>query len=322
MTTDRDERLGQMSGDHSGFRDTGSWDTGFQGTGFQDTDFLAQRFEAHRGHLRAVAHRMLGSVVEAEDAVQEAWFRVSRSDTARIDNLGGWLTTVVGRVCLDMLRSRKSRAEEPLDGATAGSGPGAAVPGTVADPEQDALLADSVGVALLVVLDTLTPAERLAFVLHDLFGVPFEEVADVVDRTPAAARQLASRARRRVRGADVHEAGAAGRRRQREVVGAFLAAAHEGDFEGLLEVLDPDVIARAEAGVATGAAAVARGAATYGSLAGVARLMLVDGAVGAVVLVGGRVERALRFAFVRDRIAVIDIVTDPERVSRLDVRPI
>ncbi|WP_369271866.1 sigma-70 family RNA polymerase sigma factor [Streptomyces sp. R11] len=321
-----------MSGDYTGFRDTGFRDTGFRDTGFRDTgfrdtgfrdsDFLALRFEAHRGHLRAVAHRMLGSVVEAEDAVQETWFRVSRSDTTRIDNLGGWLTTVVGRVCLDMLRSRKSRAEEPLDGATASSGPGASVPGTAADPEQHALLADSVGVALLVVLDTLTPAERLAFVLHDLFGVPFEEVADVVDRTPAAARQLASRARRRVRGADVHEAGPAGRRRQREVVGAFLAAAREGDFEGLLEVLDPDVIARAEAGVATGAAAVARGAATYGSLAGVARLMLVDGAMGAVVLVGGRVERALRFAFVRDRIAVIDIVTDPERVSLLDVRPV
>ncbi|WP_328426816.1 sigma-70 family RNA polymerase sigma factor [Streptomyces sp. NBC_00443] len=296
--------------------------TGFRGTGYGDSAFLAQRFEAHRGHLRAVAHRMLGSVVEAEDAVQEAWFRVSRSDLDRIDNLGGWLTTVVGRVCLDMLRSRKSRAEEPLDGAAAGSGPGAAVPDTDAGPEQDALLADSVGVALLVVLDTLTPAERLAFVLHDLFGVPFEEVADVVDRTPAAARQLASRARRRVRGADVHEADRAGRRRRREVVGAFLAAAREGDFEGLLEVLDPDVIARTEAGVATGAAAVARGAATYGSLAGVARLMLVDGALGAVVLVGGRVERALRFAFVRGRIAVIDIVTDPGRVSRLDVRPV
>ncbi|MEU8750014.1 sigma-70 family RNA polymerase sigma factor [Streptomyces chartreusis] len=303
------------------------------GTGTDDTDFLARRFEAHRGHLRAVAHRMLGSTAEAEDAVQEAWFRMSRSDTSRVDNLGGWLTTVVGRVCLDMLRSRKSRAEEPLDTAAAAP-PGSPAEGSTAavsrpaDPEQDALLADSVGVALLVVLDTLTPAERLAFVLHDLFGVPYEEVAAVVDRTPAAARQLASRARRRVQGAEVPEHDRALRRRQWEVVDAFLAAAREGDFEGLLDVLDPDVIARSEAGVTTGAAAVARGASTFGSAAlgarpaPVARHALVDGAPGSVVLVGGRVERALRFAFVRDRIAVIDIVTDPERVARLDIESV
>ncbi|MFD5855161.1 sigma-70 family RNA polymerase sigma factor [Streptomyces chartreusis] len=303
------------------------------GTGTDDTDFLARRFEAHRGHLRAVAHRMLGSTAEAEDAVQEAWFRMSRSDTSRVDNLGGWLTTVVGRVCLDMLRSRKSRAEEPLDTAAAAppagsaEGSAAAVPRPV-DPEQDVLLADSVGVALLVVLDTLTPAERLAFVLHDLFGVPYEEVAAVVDRTPAAARQLASRARRRVQGAEVPEHDRALRRRQWEVVDAFLAAAREGDFEGLLDVLDPDVIARSEAGVTTGAAAVARGASTFGSAAlgarpaPVARHALVDGAPGSVVLVGGRVERALRFAFVRDRIAVIDIVTDPERVAGLDIESV
>ncbi|MBT2676870.1 sigma-70 family RNA polymerase sigma factor [Streptomyces sp. ISL-14] len=292
-----------------------------------DTDFLAQRFEAHRARLRAVAHRMLGSAAEADDAVQEAWFRVSRSDTTRVDNLGGWLTTVVGRVCLDMLRSRKSRAEQPLD-TTAPASAASADPATPAafasaftpapatDPEQDALLADSVGVALLVVLDALTPAERLAFVLHDLFGVSYEEVAAVVDRTPAAARQLASRARRRVRGADVPEND---RARQRQVVDAFLAAARDGDFEGLLDVLDPDVVARTEVGVATGAAAVARGAATFGPLAGVGRPALVDGAVGFVVLAEGRVERAFRFAFVRDRIAAIDIVTDAERVSRLDV---
>lgn len=286
-----------------------------------DTDFLARRFEAHRGHLRAVAHRMLGSGAEAEDAVQEAWFRVSRSDTTRIDNLGGWLTTVVGRVCLDMLRSRRSRAEEPLD--TAAPPPTApTVAATAPDPEQDALLADSVGVALLVVLDTLTPAERLAFVLHDLFGVSYDEVADVVDRTPAAARQLASRARRRVQGAAAPGSGGAGRRRQREVVDAFLAAAREGDFEGLLDVLDPDVIARTEVGVTTGAAAVARGAATFGPLAGAGRAALVDGVPGFVVFAEGRVERVLRFAFVRDRIAVIDIVTEPGRVSRLDVRMI
>jgi RNA polymerase sigma-70 factor (ECF subfamily) len=253
--------------------------------------------------------------------VQEAWFRVSRSDTARIDNLGGWLTTVVGRVCLDMLRSRRSRAEEPLD-AAAPEPPAPTASATAPDPEQDALLADSVGVALLVVLDTLTPAERLAFVLHDLFGVSYDEVADVVDRTPAAARQLASRARRRVQGVGAPETGGAGQRKRREVVAAFLAAAREGDFEGLLDVLDPDVIARTEVGVTTGAAAVARGAATFGPLAGVARTALVDGVPGFVVLAEGRVERALRFAFVRDRIAVIDIVTEPGRVSRLDVREI
>ncbi|MFI7410493.1 sigma-70 family RNA polymerase sigma factor [Streptomyces sp. NPDC049627] len=289
-----------------------------------DTDFLAQRFEAHRGHLRAVAHRMLGSTAEAEDAVQEAWFRVSRSDTTRVDNLGGWLTTVVGRVCLDMLRSRKSRAEEPLDtAAPPSSAPAAFASASTAGPEQDAVLADTVGVALLVVLDTLTPAERLAFVLHDLFGVPYDEVGAVVDRTPAAARQLASRARRRVQGAEPPEADRARQRRQREIVDAFLAAARDGDFDGLLDVLDPDVIARTEAGVATGAAAVARGAAMFGgSFAGAARAALVDGAAGFVVLAGGRVERALKFAFVRDRIAVIDIVTDPGRVSRLDVRPV
>ncbi|WP_432194157.1 sigma-70 family RNA polymerase sigma factor [Streptomyces sp. bgisy027] len=302
------------------------------GTGTDDTDFLARRFEAHRGHLRAVAHRMLGSTAEAEDAVQEAWFRMSRSDTSRVDNLGGWLTTVVGRVCLDMLRSRKSRAEEPLETAAAPpAGPAEGSAGALprpADPEQDALLADSVGVALLVVLDTLTPAERLAFVLHDLFGVPYEEVAAVVDRTPAAARQLASRARRRVRGAEVPEHDRALRRRQWELVDAFLAAAREGDFEGLLDVLDPDVVARSEAGVTTGAAAVARGASTFGSAAlgarpaVIARHALVDGAPGSVVLVGGRVDRALRFAFVRDRIAVIDIVTDPARVARLDIESV
>lgn len=294
-----------------------------QGTG--DTDFLAQRFETHRGHLRAVAHRMLGSAAEADDAVQEAWFRVSRSDTTRVDNLGGWLTTVVGRVCLDMLRSRKSRAELPLDPTAP---PAAFASATAADPEQDALLADSVGVALLVVLDTLTPAERLAFVLHDLFGVSYDEVGAVVDRTPSAARQLASRARRRVQGAEVPEPDGDGQRRQREIVDAFLAAARDGDFDGLLDVLDPDVVARSEAGVTTGAAAVARGASTFGpaALAArpslVARHALIDGAAGVVVLVAGRLERALKFAFVRDRIAVIDIVTNPARLSRLDVGPI
>ncbi|MGC9543233.1 sigma-70 family RNA polymerase sigma factor [Streptomyces sp. UG1] len=287
-----------------------------------DTHLLALRFEAHRGHLHAVAHRMLGSTAEAEDAVQEAWFRVSRTDTRAVDNLGGWLTTVVGRVCLDMLRSRRSRAEEPLE-TTAPVHTAAPATAPAADPEQDALLADSVGAALLVVLDTLTPAERLAFVLHDLFAVPYEEVAAIVDRTPTATRQLASRARRRVQGADAPEADLA---RQREVVDAFLAAARGGDFEGLLEVLDPDVVVRTEAGVTTGAAAVARGATAFanraGAGAGAGRPALVDGAPGAVLLAEGRrVERALKFAFVRDRIAVIDIVTDPGRLSRLDVQP-
>ncbi|GHH30563.1 sigma-70 family RNA polymerase sigma factor [Streptomyces lanatus] len=285
-----------------------------------DTDYLAHRFEAHRSHLRAVAHRMLGSTTEAEDAVQETWFRVSRTDTSTVDNLAGWLTTVTGRVCLDMLRSRKSRAEQPLD--TTSPPP---TPTAPTDPEQDALLADSIGVALLVVLDTLTPAERLAFVLHDLFAVPFEEIATVLDRTPAAARQLASRARRRVQGAEPPEHDRTCTHRQRQVVEAFLAAAREGDFEGLLDVLDPDVVARTEAGVTTGAAAVARGASTFGSAALAARPALtvrhalIDGTTAVVALADGRLERALKFAFVRDRITVIDIVTAPDRLARLDI---
>ncbi|MFG2280371.1 sigma-70 family RNA polymerase sigma factor [Streptomyces asoensis] len=265
--------------------------------------------------MRAVAHRMLGSAAEADDAVQETWVRLSRSGGAaagrEIDNLAGRLTTVVGRVCLDMLRARRSRAEEPWESRPP------ALSSEAADPAHDALLADSVGVALLVVLDTLTPAERLAFVLHDLFGVPYEEVAAVVDRTPGAARQLASRARRRVRGAREPDADLA---RQRKAVDAFLAAARGGDFEGLLAVLDPDVPARSEAGVATGAARVAAGATSYASLAGVARPALIDGVVGVAVFVDGRLERTLSFLFVGGgRIAVIDIVTDPARVARLDV---
>ncbi|MGY4739994.1 sigma-70 family RNA polymerase sigma factor [Streptomyces sp. ATMOS53] len=278
-----------------------------------DDDFLADSFEAQRGRLRAVAHRMLGSAAEADDAVQEAWVRLSRSESGEIDNLAGWLTTVVGRVCLDMLRSRRSRGEEPLENWTSDRSDPSAVPG----PAQDALLADSVGVALLVVLDTLTPAERLAFVLHDLFGVEYEEVAGIVDRTPEAARQLASRARRRVRGAEEPDID---RVRQRKVVDAFLAAAREGDFDGLLAVLDPDVVARSGAGVTTGAAAVARGASSFARLADVARPALVDGATGLAVLVDGRVERALAFTFVRGgRIALIDVTADPEDLSRLEV---
>ncbi|MGW3283848.1 sigma-70 family RNA polymerase sigma factor [Streptomyces sp. NPDC001002] len=276
-----------------------------------ETEFLALRFESHRSRLRAVAHRMLGSFAEADDAVQEAWFRLVRTDARQVENLGGWLTTVVGRVCLDMLRSRRSRAEEPLETH-------ARVPAVdAADPEQDTLLADSVGVALLVVLETLSPPERLAFVLHDLFGVSYEEVGTVVGRSPVAARQLASRARRRVRGA---EAPGADRARQWQVVDAFLAATREGDFAALVELLDPDVIARADTGVTSGATAVAKGAATYGRYAGVSRPALVDGVPGVAAFVDDHLDRALTFTFVRNRIAVIDIVTAPDLVARLDVR--
>ncbi|MFD7434649.1 sigma-70 family RNA polymerase sigma factor [Streptomyces sp. NPDC059861] len=282
-------------------------------------DFLAERFEAHRTHLSAVAHRMLGSLAEADDAVQEAWFRLSRSDTREVDNLGGWLTTVVGRICLDMLRSRKSRAEESLEQSLDTGAPvPAATPAGVPDPEYDALLADSVGIALLVVLDTLTPAERLAFVLHDMFAVPYEEVATIVGRTPTAARQLVSRARRRVQGAPAPGADLA---RQRAVVDAFLAASRGGDFDGLLRVLDPDVTARGETGVTIGAAAVASGATRFAHLARVARHALLDGAPGLVVFSddGQRLVQVLRFTFVRERIAVIEIVSDVERLSRIDV---
>ncbi|MER6381604.1 sigma-70 family RNA polymerase sigma factor [Streptomyces sp. NPDC001250] len=277
----------------------------------RDDDLLAERFEAYRGHLRAVAYRMLGSATEAEDAVQEAWFRLSRSDAREVGNLGGWLTTVVGRVCLDMLRSRRSRGEQSLDTWHP-------EPSAEPDPAQDAVLADSVGVALLVVLETLSPAERLAFVLHDLFGVPFEEVGGVLGRSPAAARQLASRARRRVRGADAPEADLV---RQREVVDAFLAAARGGDFEGLLAVLDPDVVARSEAGATVGAAGVASGAKSFAHLARVARPALVDGATGLVVYADGRVERVLTFTFAADRITSIDVVTNPADLSTLTIEP-
>ncbi|MFI2203697.1 sigma-70 family RNA polymerase sigma factor [Streptomyces sp. NPDC020192] len=276
-----------------------------------DVDTLAVRFEAYRGHLRAVAYRMLGSAAEAEDAVQEAWFRLSRSDTSEVQNLGGWLTTVVGRVCLDMLRSRRTRGEEPLDTwyPAASAEP---------DPERDALLADSVGTALLVVLDQLTPAERLAFVLHDLFGVPFEEVGGILGRTPAAVRQLASRGRRRVRGADAPETDLV---RQRAVLDAFLAAARDGDFEGLLAVLDPDVLARGDAGTSIGAIGVASGAKNFAHLAALSRPALIDGATGLVLYADGRLERVLTFTFVADRITTIDIVTDPARLAELTIEP-
>ncbi|MFC3996299.1 sigma-70 family RNA polymerase sigma factor [Nocardiopsis sediminis] len=286
-----------------------------------DREFLAESFEGHRPHLRSVAYRMLGSLSEADDAVQEAWLRLSRTDSADIGNLGGWLTTVVGRVCLDMLRSRRSRGEEPLEGHLPDPIVGGV--GAEAGPEQEALMADSVGLALIVVLETLAPAERLAFVLHDLFGVPFDEIAPIVDRTPAAARQLASRARRRVRGAaPVPDADLA---RQREVVDAFLAASRGGDFDALVAVLDPDVVVRADGGalrpssVARGAESVARGAITFARMAGVARPALVNGAAGVVEMVAGEPVAVVAFTVVGGRVAELDILTAPERLRRLDL---
>ena len=283
-------------------------------------EWLAGRFEEHRTHLRAVAYRMLGSVSEADDAVQETWLRLSRSDTSKVENLGGWLTTVLGRVCLDMLRSRKSRREESL---------GARVPEPIAgradgaDPEQEALLSDSVGLALLVVLETLTPAERLAFVLHDMFAVPFDEIAPIVGRSPDAARQLASRARRRVRGADTsYELDLT---RQREVVDAFLAAARDGDFDALVAVLDPDVVLRSDRAAlpadapreVRGAPAVARRALVGRARA--ARPALVDGAVGVIVTPRGRLLIVLDFKIRDGKIVEIDAVADPERLNQLDL---
>ncbi|CAL9534237.1 putative ECF RNA polymerase sigma factor SigI [Streptomyces sp. enrichment culture] len=273
-----------------------------------DADLLAERFEAHRPRLRAVAHRVPGSFAEADDAVQEGWFRLSRSSARDIDNLGGRLTTVVGRVCLDMLRARTSRREQPLESGRE------SVP--VAGPEQDALLADS-GVALLVVLEALTPAERLAFVLHDLFAVPYEEIAAIVDRTPAVARQLAGRARRRVRGAPAPDGDP---RREREVVEAFLAAARDGDSDGPLRVLDPEV-ARSETGVSAGAVTVARGAASFARLARLTETVLVGGRPGVVVRdSGGRPARAPAFTVVRDRIAVIEFFTEPGLIDETPPR--
>jgi RNA polymerase sigma factor (sigma-70 family) len=289
-----------------------------------EREFLAEQFEAHRTHLRAVAYRMLGSVSEADDAVQESWLRLSRSDPDRIENLGGWLTTVVGRVCLDMLRSRKARREEPL-------GPHLPEPIVSSedgvDPEHEALLADSVGLALLVVLETLSPPERLAFVLHDMFGVPFDEIAPLVERTPAAARQLASRARRQVRGT-VPESDA-DPAQQREVVDAFLAAARDGDFEGLVAVLDPDVVLRVDRGAMPmprgasrevhGARAVAEQAGSFASLAAFAKPALVNGAAGFVVAPRGRPFSVAGFTIAGGKIVEIDLLADPERLRDLDL---
>jgi RNA polymerase sigma-70 factor (ECF subfamily) len=282
-----------------------------------ERDYLAEQFEEHRTHLRGVAYRMLGSVSEVDDAVQEAWLRLSRTDTTDIDNLGGWLTTVVARVCLDMLRSRQSRREEPLTP----DAPEPVATGTRgSSPEHEALLADSVGLALLVVLDRLTPAERLAFVLHDMFAVPFEEIAPIVGRSADAARQLASRARRRVRGGGTPDPDVG---RQREVVEAFIAALRAGDFEGLLAVLDPDLVVRADmSGTPTevrGAAVWAKGAVAYGHLAELTRPALVDGAIGVVVAPQGRLVRALRFTIANDKITEIEVIGNPARLGELDV---
>jgi RNA polymerase sigma-70 factor (ECF subfamily) len=291
-----------------------------------EQDWLAKRFEEHRSHLRAVAYRMLGSISEADDAVQEAWLRLSRSETSGVENLGGWLTTVVGRVCLDMLRSRTSRRVVPL-----GEPLGTRVPEPLVsradgiDPEHEALLADSVGLALLMVLQTLTPAERLAFVLHDMFSVPFEEIAPVVGRSPTAARQLANRARRRVQGeAHVPDADLA---TQREVVDAFLGASRDGDFDTLLAVLDPDVVLRIDGGAVRaglsrevrGARAVAEQTLTFSRLSPFVRPALVNGAAGVVVAPRGRPFSVMGFTIRGGKIVEVDILADPARLSRLDV---
>src|SRR2546422_1578943 len=280
-----------------------------------EQDWLAEGFEANRSHLRAVAYRMLGSPSEADDAVQESWLRLSRSGAAGVENLGGWLTTVVARVCLDMLRSRKSRREEPLDTKPLASREDAT------DPEHEAVLADSVGLALLVVLETLAPAERVAFVLHDMFDLAFDEIAPIVGRSPTAARQLASRARRRVQGAaPVPDTDLA---RQRDVVDAFLAASRDGVFDALLAVLDPDVVLRADpAAVQIGASQEVRGAtAVAGTFSGRARFAqpaLVNGAAGLVWAQGGRPRVVFAFTITRGKIIAIDLVADPERLSQLD----
>jgi RNA polymerase sigma-70 factor (ECF subfamily) len=288
-----------------------------------DTGFLEKQFQASRAHLRRVAFRMLGSTSDAEDAVQEAWIRLSRADASDVHNLAGWLTTVTARVCLDMLRTRTSRREEPLPEARAQISDG--------NPEDDVLLAESMGPALLVVLETLAPAERVAFVLHDLFGLSFDEIAPIVERTPAAARQLASRARRRVHGGAPTTTDVA---RQREVVGAFLAASREGNFEALLAVLDPDVVLRAdELAVRTAAALKSAYAPTLAREIRGARAVaetcngrargatpaLVDGMPGAAWIVGGNTRAAFRFTVAHDKVVAIELVMDPQVLELLDI---
>ena len=287
-----------------------------------DQDWLAERFETNRSHLRGVAFRMLGSVTEADDAVQEAWIRLSRSDATEIDNLRAWLTTVVGRVCLNMLRSRRTRREASLETHL----PDPIVsPQDGIDPEQEALLGDSVGLAMLVVLDTLTPAERVAFVLHDVFGLPFDAIAPIVGRTPTAARQLASRARRRVQGAPVPDVDLAG---QWAVVDAFLAAARDGDFERLLAVLDPDVVVRSDGGairpamtsVVRGAQAVAGQAMSFRQFAETSTRVLVNGIPGGIAWApDGSPFAVLALTVSGGRIVAIDVLADPDRLGQLDL---
>ena len=287
-------------------------------------DWLAEQFEQHRAHLRAVAYRMLGSASEAEDAVQESWIRLGRTDVSAVENLRAWLTTVVSRVCLDMLRTRTSRREDPLDTHV----PDPVITRADADPESDAMLADSVGLALLVVLEALEPAERLAFVLHDVFGMAFDEIAPIVDRSPAAARQLASRARRRVqsRAPDAdHDV-----RQQRRVVDAFLAAVRNADFEALVAVLDPDIVLRADGGAAKGmsrlmrgAEAVASQATSFSRLGLSSEIVLVNGNIGVVSrLPDGRVFSVVGFTIASGKVVEMDILADPERLSRIDLSAI
>ncbi|MFK0293159.1 RNA polymerase sigma factor SigJ [Streptomyces sp. NPDC090442] len=311
-----DKRTGPTTGDGSE-----------EGGGREERDhreWLTARFEEERGQLRAVAYRMLGSLSEADDAVQETWLRLNRSGAHGVENLGGWLTTVVGRVCLDQLRTRRARREDPLEPAVHVPEP-VVGPAAGVDPEQEALLADSVGLALLVVLEALSPAERLAFVLHDMFAVPFDEIAPIVGRTPAAARQLASRARRRVQDAvpppDTDPA------RQHEVVDAFLAASRAGDFEGLLAVLDPEVVLRVDGGAAArgatklvrGAAAVVEQALFYARFVPAGRPALVNGAPGLVTLRNGRLFSVMGFTVAHGKIVEIDVLADPVRLARLDL---
>ena len=287
-----------------------------------DDDWLAERFEEQRPHLRGVAYRMLGSLTEADDAVQEAWLRLSRSDASIIENLRAWLTTVVARVALNMLRSRQAKREEPLEGRV----PDPIVsPQEGTDPEHEALIADSVGLALLVVLETLGPAERVAFVLHDMFAVSFDEIASITGRSPAAARQLASRARRRVQAeAPVPDPDPA---RQRRVVDAFFAAARKGDFDALVAVLDPDIVLREDGGarrpdvsaVIRGASAVAGRALTFTRLAPYVRPALVNGAPGVVVAPGGRPFAVMGFTVTNGKIVEIDVLADPQRLSELEL---
>lgn len=285
-------------------------------------EWFTGEFEQQRPRLRGIAYRMLGSVAEAEDAVQETWLRLNRADAGAVENLGGWLTTVVSRVCLDMLRSRKSRREEPEDALPPADTARAA---TSMDPEQEAIMADSVGLALLVVLDALSPAERIAFVLHDLFAIPFDDIASIVQRTPDATRQLASRARRRVRGEPaVSPADLAA---QRETVERFLAALRKGDIEGLVAVLDPDVVVRVDgASAATGQPVEVRGArkwatsaVAFASLAQKLEVALVDGGVGLVFAPRGKLSRALSVVIEGGRIARVDVFADPARLERTQV---